>query len=57
MTAPEEEAGSVKSLLASLAALPEEKRRRLIETASADELAEVYYKWGDCAPEPVAAAG
>src|SRR2546430_2242964 len=49
MTAPEEEAGSVKSLLASLAALPEEKRRRLIETASADELAEVYYKWGDWA--------
>src|SRR5947207_1531622 len=58
MTAPEEEAGSVKSLLASLAALPEEKRRRLIETASADELAEVYYKWGDWArPSQLPPAG
>jgi phage terminase large subunit-like protein len=49
MNTPNEEAGSVKSLVASLAALPEEDRRRLIETASADELAEIYCVWSEWA--------
>jgi phage terminase large subunit-like protein len=44
-----EEAGSVKSLVASLATLPEEDRRRLVETASADEFAEIYYVWSEWA--------
>jgi len=41
--------GSVTSLAESLAALPEPERRKLIEGASADELAEIYYVWREWA--------
>jgi len=49
MSVPHDESSGVKSLVASLAALPEEDRRRLIESASPDELAEIYYVWNEWA--------
>jgi phage terminase large subunit-like protein len=45
MTRPKEGA----SLAASLAALPEPERRKFVETASADELVEIYYVWSEWA--------
>jgi phage terminase large subunit-like protein len=61
MTPPDGEAGApavkslavkslaVKSLIAALATLPEADRRRLVEGATADELAEIYYVWSEWA--------
>ena len=39
----------MKSLVAELAALPDENRRRFIDAASVDELAEIYFKWSEWA--------
>ena len=44
MTAAKGE-GGVGSPVASLAALPEEDRRRFIENASPDEVVELLYVW------------
>ncbi len=51
MNPSEGQAGTpvVKSLIAALATLPEADRRRLVEGASADELAEIYYVWSEWA--------
>src|SRR5439155_1055343 len=49
MTTSKQEGAAVKSLAASLAALPEPERRKFVQTANADELAKIYYVWSEWA--------
>src|SRR5205823_274303 len=58
MRTASEETGIDKPLVAFLAALPETDRRRFIENASADEVAELLYIWREWArPSQLPPAG